>query len=65
MSILVKQFINFLDQKFWNTCFLLFFLGFFDILKPFPISFVDKNIKNSFGVILDDVLAGVFVCILI
>ena len=38
--------------------FLLF--RFFDILKPWPISFFDKNVKNAFGVILDDVLAGLF-----
>lgn len=31
---------------------------FFDILKPFPISFVDKNIKGAFGILLDDILAG-------
>lgn len=36
--------------------FILF--RFFDILKPFPISFVDKNIKGGFGIMLDDVLAG-------
>ena len=39
--------------------FILF--RFFDIKKPFPISFFDKNFKNSFGVILDDVIAGLYV----
>ena len=43
--------------------FLLF--RFFDILKPFPISYVDKKIKNSFGVIFDDLLAGFFSGILL
>ena len=38
--------------------FLLFRL--FDILKPFPINIVDKKIKNSFGVIFDDLLAGIY-----
>ena len=33
---------------------------FFDILKPWPISWVDKNVKGGLGVMLDDVLAGVF-----
>ncbi len=31
-----------------------------DNLKIFPINWVDKNIKNSFGVVLDDLLAGVY-----
>ena len=35
----------------------------FDILKPFPINLVDKKIKNGFGVVLDDLLAGVYVII--
>ena len=36
--------------------FLLF--RFFDILKPFPISYVDKNIHGAKGIMLDDILAG-------
>ena len=43
--------------------YLLFFLLFryFDIMKPFPVNFFDKNFKNSFGVIMDDVCAGFYV----
>ena len=37
------------------------FFRFFDILKPFPVSYFDKNFKNSFGVIMDDVCAGLYV----
>ena len=44
---------------FYGVCFILF--RFFDILKPFPVSFFDKNFKNSFGVIMDDVFAGIYV----
>ena len=33
----------------------------FDIIKPFPISYFDKNFKNSFGVIMDDIIAGLYV----
>ena len=44
---------------FYCICFVLF--RFFDIAKPFPISFFDKNFKNSFGVIMDDVFAGFYV----
>jgi len=43
--------------------YILFFILFryFDIMKPFPVSFFDKNFKNSFGVIMDDVCAGLYV----
>ena len=44
---------------FYFLCFILF--RFFDIIKPFPVSFFDKNFKNSFGVIMDDVCAGFYV----
>ena len=44
---------------FYSLCFVLF--RFFDILKPFPISYFDKNFKNSFGVIMDDICAGFYV----
>ena len=40
------------------TLFILFRL--FDIFKPGPISFIDKNVKHSFGTIADDLVAGVF-----
>ena len=32
----------------------------FDILKPFPINTIDQKMKNGFGVILDDVVAGFY-----
>ena len=38
--------------------FLIFRL--FDILKPYPIYLIDKKMKNAFGVILDDIIAGIF-----
>ena len=43
------------------------FFRFFDILKPFPISLIDKKIKNSFGVIFDDIIAGIYstICLII
>ena len=44
---------------FYFGCFVLF--RFFDIAKPFPVNFFDKNFKNSFGVIMDDVCAGFYV----
>tara|TARA_B110000263_G_scaffold234490_1_gene232150 strand:+ start:99 stop:602 length:504 start_codon:yes stop_codon:yes gene_type:complete len=43
--------------------YVLFFILFryFDIMKPFPISLFDKKFKNSFGVIMDDICAGLYV----
>ena len=44
------------------TVFILF--RFFDILKPFPINLIDKKMKNGLGVVLDDLLAGIYVLII-
>jgi len=44
---------------FYSLFFLLF--RYFDIAKPFPVNFFDKNFKNSFGVIMDDICAGLYV----
>ena len=45
--------------KFYFIMFILFRI--FDITKPYPVSYYDKNFKNSFGVIMDDVCAGLYV----
>ena len=47
----------------YAVCFILF--RFFDILKPFPVSYFDKKHKNSFGVVMDDVCAGFYVILLL
>jgi phosphatidylglycerophosphatase A len=44
---------------YYSIFFILF--RYFDIMKPFPINFFDKNFKNSFGVIMDDICAGFYV----
>ena len=45
-----------------TSYFIMFILfRFFDIVKPYPVSYYDKNFKNSFGVIMDDVVAGFYV----
>ncbi len=38
--------------------FILFRL--FDIFKPWPISIADKKLQGGFGIMFDDVLAGIF-----
>ncbi len=44
---------------FYFIMFILFRI--FDIAKPYPVSYYDKNFKNSFGVMMDDVCAGLYV----
>ena len=70
-TIVIDEFLGifliilFYDYLKFSNDFIMFLLililfRFFDILKIFPINWVDKNIKNSFGVVLDDLLAGVY-----
>ena len=44
---------------FYFIMFILFRI--FDITKPYPVSYYDRNFKNSFGVIMDDIVAGLYV----
>ena len=45
-------------EYYCAAAFVLFRL--FDIWKPFPISYVDNNTKGAFGIMFDDILAGVY-----
>jgi len=51
------------DLYLYVVSFILF--RFFDILKFFPIKYFDKNYKNSFGILFDDVLAGTYTLIVL
>lgn len=45
----------------WMTVtagFILFRL--FDIIKPFPVGFLDRKIKGGTGIVLDDIMAGIY-----
>ena len=58
------------DFKIFNNellKILLIFLFFriFDILKPFPANWIDKNMRNSYGIILDDIVAGIYTIIIL
>ena len=59
---LYALFINTQDRElfYFLTPITFILFRFFDILKPFPINLIDKKMKNSLGVILDDILAGLF-----
>lgn len=45
----------------WILAFLLFRL--FDVLKPFPVSWFDQRIHGGFGIMMDDVIAGLYALI--
>ena len=49
--------------KFYFIMFVLFRI--FDITKPFPVNYYEKNFKNSFGVIMEDVCAGLYVVVIL
>ena len=55
----------FCEQQIFDYLVSFCLFRFFDIVKPFPINLVDRHLKNTAGVILDDVLAGLFVCVII
>ncbi|HUT51175.1 MAG TPA: phosphatidylglycerophosphatase A [Alphaproteobacteria bacterium] len=42
----------------WAVGFALF--RFFDIVKPWPVGWADRRVKGGFGVMIDDVIAGVY-----
>jgi len=41
------------------------FFRLFDIWKPYPINYVDKNVKGATGILLDDIFAGFYSIIII
>ena len=64
-SIPVLTIYSFLEKSDIDIFILYTFISFilfriFDILKPYPINKIDQNIKNGLGVILDDVVAGIY-----
>ncbi|MBF0266143.1 MAG: phosphatidylglycerophosphatase A, partial [Gammaproteobacteria bacterium] len=45
----------------WEFVILGFILfRFFDIVKPWPIKWLDKQVDGGLGIMIDDVLAGIF-----
>ncbi|MFI5295112.1 MAG: phosphatidylglycerophosphatase A [Thermodesulfovibrionales bacterium] len=64
--IIIDEFVGFLvsvlfiphTYGYLASAFLLF--RFFDILKPFPIGRIEKEIKGGAGIIADDIIAGIF-----
>jgi phosphatidylglycerophosphatase A len=45
----------------WGTAIAGFlFFRLFDVMKPWPASYFDRRVKNGFGVVMDDVFAGLW-----
>ena len=63
-EIIIDEFIGqqipllFLELSLINIILSFIFFRFFDIFKIFPCNYVDNNFKNSFGIITDDLIAG-------
>ena len=55
--------VAFLPFTWWNALLGFIWFRVFDILKPPPVNWVDRKLKNGFGVVLDDVLAGIYAAI--
>ena len=65
LSIPILTIYSFLEKNNLNHFILYTFFSFilfriFDIWKPYPINKVDKELKNGFGVMLDDIIAGIY-----
>jgi phosphatidylglycerophosphatase A len=64
--IVIDEIVGFIITMLWIPKTILFIIigfflfRFFDILKPFPIRRLEKRLKGGYGVVLDDVLAGVY-----
>jgi phosphatidylglycerophosphatase A len=50
----------------WTTLLVGFVLfRFFDIIKPWPIRWLDRRVKGGFGIMIDDIIAGLFAWVLL
>ncbi|MBL3284449.1 Phosphatidylglycerophosphatase A [Rickettsiales endosymbiont of Paramecium tredecaurelia] len=65
LDIIYHYDINLLRSGYlwWIIAFVTFRL--FDILKPFPVGWIDRRIKNAWGVMLDDTFAGILAAIVV
>ncbi len=59
-QVLSFVFIAHLSINIWMYVFGFAFFRFFDILKPWPVSYFDKKVHSAFGVMADDVCAGLY-----
>ena len=53
------------NNEFIKILLILLFFRIFDIIKPFPANWIDKKMKNSYGIIVDDIIAGIYTIIIL
>ena len=59
-SILIFYDLLFIYNDFITLILIFFIFRLYDILKLFPANYVDNNFKNGYGVIMDDIIAGIY-----
>ena len=59
-SILIFYDLLFIYNDFITLILIFLLFRLFDILKIFPANYIDKNLKNGYGVIIDDIIAGIY-----
>ena len=59
-SILIFYDLIFIYNDFITLVLIFFIFRLFDIIKIFPANYIDKNFKDGYGVIMDDIVAGVY-----
>ncbi len=68
-GIVIDEFVGmfisilFLPKTIMSLILAFILFRIFDILKPFPIGYVDKRVSGGFGIMIDDVIAGIFALI--
>ncbi len=64
--IVLDEIIGFLFAVLWLPRSLLWYIAafclfrLFDILKPWAVGWLDRNVSGGWGIVLDDVAAGIF-----
>ena len=53
------------EPKFWTIVFGFVLFRVFDIVKPFPVRWIENKFRDGRGIVLDDVFAGVYANILL
>ena len=59
-SILIFYDFIFIYNDFITLILIFFIFRLFDIIKIFPANYIDKNLKNGYGVMMDDIVAGIY-----
>src|SRR6056300_893415 len=59
IALVPALYVSIQTSRTYYAVLALIFFRLFDILKPFPVAYFDKNYKNGLGIVLDDLIAGV------